>query len=182
MYFIEHLGGSDRTMVRRETNTGTQVWGTNIQINLDIKAFAALSDETEVIYSGYTTGIFTLIRINAATGAIIQRINNSVYATYKDWMQNVPTSDDTAIYSSVYVTGGTEPAICKLVLGALSVDCYVATGMSSSNGAFTLISDTELINIWIKDDASTNMIFQRLTWGSTTPTWNKEVTCPEGSS
>ena len=181
MYFLEYLD-TEKTMVRRETSSGAQVWGVYIHINLDLKAFAALSDESEIIYTGYPTGYYTIIRINAANGAIIQRLETNVYESYKDWMQNVPTSDNTAIYSSAYVLGGTEPVICKLVLGSLNINCFTATGMSNGNAAFTLISNTELFNIWLKSDGSTNLIFQRLTWGSTTPSWSKEVGCPDGSS
>ena len=94
----------------------------------------------------------------------------------------MPTSDDSAVYSSTYHSSTEEPTICKLILGNTNIDCFTATGMSETNMAFNLISDTELFVIWVKDDGSTNMIFQRLIWGSTSPVWSHEVTCPDGSS
>ena len=181
MYFLENYGGSKLT-VRREDNTGSQIWITNLNKVLSAKSFTILPDETEVIFSRYSNNnAFGIVRLNAADGVLIQHLETNDYFSQQEWLQAVPTSDNNNVYFSGYHSSNDEPVICKLILGDTDIDCFTATGMSKSNMAFTLISDTELFMIWVKDVGPMNMIFQRLTWSSTSPAWSYEVTCPDGS-
>jgi hypothetical protein len=137
---------------------------------------AIKSDESSLFTISRSATIY-LFEFSGSDGSIIRALDHSAnYDTNFDFPDVVLSSDDADIYFTANKIVGNEKAICRMVLSGTNFDCYYISSIVQIDPILRIMASDFFIS-GFTNTLPNNLFVMRMTYGSTTPIWKKELDC-----
>jgi hypothetical protein len=137
---------------------------------------AIKGDESSLFIISKSATIY-LFEISGSDGSIIRALDHfAKYDTNFNFPKVVLSLDDADIYFTANKIVGNEKAICRMVLSGTSFDCYYISSIVHID-PILLIMASDFFVSGFTNTLLNNLFVMRLTYGSITPIWKKELDC-----